>query len=166
MSKVRGFEVVADQHRTAKECFTDEKKGKHYFPVDITLPTRADPRSAGYDFYLPKDLKLLPMQKTIVFTDVKAYMQPDEVLEIYIRSSLAIKNGLMLSNNVGIIDSSYYENEANDGNIGICLYNMTDETVHIDQYERIAQGIFLPFLVSDNGNTDEERQGGIGSTNK
>ena len=164
---MRGFEVVAEKHRTAFEVFTDEKKRQHKFPIEIKLPTRADARSAGYDFYLPKDLKLLPMQKTIVWTDVKAFMQPDELLEIYIRSSLAIKNGLMLSNNVGIVDSSYYSNEGNDGNIGIALVNTTGVTVELKAGERIAQGIFKKYLTADEDvTTSEERVGGFGSSGK
>ena len=168
MSKQRGFEVVAEQHRTAFETFTDEKKRQHKFPKEIKLPIRADSKSAGYDFYLPKDLKLLPMQKTIVWTDVKAYMQPDEVLEIYIRSSLAIKNGIMLSNNVGIIDSSYYNNEGNDGNIGIALVNTSGITVELKEGDRIAQGIFKKYLTIDEEVhlPGEMRVGGIGSSGK
>ncbi len=165
--KVRGFEVVADAHRTVFDVFTDEKGKKHEFNKTITLPTRADAKSAGYDFYLPKELKLLPMQKTIVWTDVKAYMQDDEVLEIYIRSSLAIKNGLMLSNNVGIIDSSYYSNEGNDGNIGIALVNTTGKTVTLTEGQRIVQGVFKKYLVADEDNTlTSERKGGVGSSGK
>jgi len=93
-------------------------------------------------------------------------MQEGEVLILDVRSSIGIKKGLMLANTIGIVDQDYFSNKDNDGNIGICLYNMTDKPVHIEQFERIAQGIFIPFLVSDNGNTDEERTGGIGSTNK
>lgn len=165
--KIRGFEVVNEKHRTAFDIFTDEKKKEHRFPTDIKLPTRSDPRSAGYDFYLPKDITILPHQQIIVFTDVKAYMQPDEVLEIYIRSSLAIKQGLTLSNNVGIIDSSYYENESNDGNIGLALNNTTGKTIKLSAGERVAQGIFKKYLIIDEDtSTSEKRKGGIGSSGK
>ena len=165
MNKQRGFEVVRDSARTAYDVFTDEKKNKHQFPKTITLPTRADPRSAGYDLYVPKDAQLLPAQKTILFTDVKAYMQPDEVLQIFIRSSLAIKQGLMLSNNVGIVDASYYNNEGNDGNIGIPLVNTSGKVIHLKEGERVAQGIFTKFLVADEEQvTSEIRTGGFGST--
>ena len=60
----------------------------------------------------------------------------------------------------------YFSNSDNDGNIGIALHNYTDEVVKIEKGERICQGIFIPFLVADNGNSDKEREGGIGSTNK
>ena len=36
----------------------------------------------------------------------------------------------------------------------------------IKKGDRVGQGMFLSFLVSDNGNTDEIRTGGFGSTNK
>ena len=42
--------------------------------------------------------------------------------------------------------------------------NYGNEEVTIEKGERIAQGIFKQFLVADNGNTDKERIGGMGST--
>lgn len=152
--KTRGFEIVKD------DCRVHADK-------EITLPTRADDRSAGYDFYNPATITLEPAQKTIIFTDVKAYMQNNELLEIYIRSSLAVKKGLMLSNNVGIVDSSYYNNPSNDGNIGIPLVNTSGKKVTIAEGERIAQGIFKNFLVADNDNVlASKRKGGFGSSGK
>lgn len=168
MSKrLRGFESVKESAIQNFEIFTDEKGVKHYFPKEVKLPTRADRRSAGYDFYVPKDIQLLPAQKTIIFTDVKAYMQEDEVLNIYIRSSLGIKNGLMLCNNVGIIDSSYYNNEGNDGNIGIALINTTGVSVTLKAGDRFAQGVFQKFLQADEEEIlQSERIGGMGSSGK
>ena len=165
--RIRGFEVVANAHRTAFDIFTDEKGKKVQFPKDIRLPKRADKRSAGYDFYLPKDITLLPKQKMLIFLDVKAYMEDDEVLELYIRSSLAVKQGIMLSNNVGIVDSSYYSNDGNDGNIGISLVNTSGVTVELKAGERIVQGIFKKYLTVDNEEVlNDERNGGIGSSGK
>ena len=150
-TKIRGFEVVSDSFRKHKD-------------VEIKLPIRATKISAGYDFSSPISITIQPKSKEIIWTDVKSYMQEGEVLILDVRSSIGIKKGLMLANTIGIVDQDYFSNINNDGNIGICLYNMTDEPVYIEQFERIAQGIFIPFLVSDNGNTDEERIGGIGSS--
>lgn len=167
MDRERGFEVVADKHRTAFDVYTDEKGRKHQFPVEIKLPTRADNRSSGYDFYLPKDLKLLPMQATIVWLDVKAYMKNDEEVLMFIRSSLAIKNGLMIRNCVGKIDASYYNNPDNDGNIGVSLINTTGITVELKAGERICQGTFYKYLTADNDEVlSDVRTGGFGSSGK
>ena len=151
VEEVRGFKVVSDEFR------------KHS-NVEIQLPTRGSKISAGYDFYLPCDLILQPGEKTCVWSDVKAYMQEGEVLMLHVRSSIGIKKGLMLSNITGVIDADYYNNPNNNGNIGIALYNYSNETVELKRGERICQGVFIPFLVADNGNTDKERVGGIGST--
>lgn len=148
--KTRGFEVVSNEFRETNE--------------EITLPTRASKISAGYDFYSPIDIIIQPHSKVCIWSDVKAYMQEGEVLLLYVRSSIGIKRGLRLSNGTGVIDADYYSNSDNDGNIGISLHNYTDESVTISKGERICQGIFIPFLVADNGNTDKERVGGIGST--
>ena len=48
----------------------------------------------------------------------------------------------------------------------MCLSNYSDKDVLIRKGERIAQGIFIKYLPSDNGNSTENRTGGIGSTNK
>lgn len=150
MNKIRGFEVIKNSMRKTLG--------------DIILPTRGSKTSAGYDFYSTEEFTLQPQESKLIWTDIKAYMQEEEVLELYVRSSIGIKKSLMLKNLTGIIDADYYENESNDGNIGICLYNYGDKEVSIEKGERIAQGIFKQFLLADNGNTDKKRTGGTGST--
>ncbi len=153
LNRGRGFEMVSDNHRVHAEA-------------EIQLPIRGDSRSAGYDFYCPVDVVLQPGERKLVFTDVKAYMQEDEVLMLYVRSSVGVKKGVVLSNGTGVIDSSYYNNESNDGNIGLPLYNTTDKVVEFKAGERIAQGIFMNYLVADNDSLlHDSRKGGFGSSN-
>lgn len=149
--KQRGFEIVAKKHR------------KH--STSINLPVRSTQDSAGYDFYLPTDVVIKPRETEVVFSDVKAYMQPNEVLMVFVRSSIGIKKNVVLANGTGIIDADYYSNPSNDGNIGLPLHNNSDETVILKAGERVAQGVFVPFLIADTGNTNNLRQGGTGSTN-
>lgn len=147
--KLRGFENVILKHM--KSPYSE-------------LPEQGSVGSAGYDFKMPIDTILKPGEKILVFTNVKAYMQNDEVLELYIRSSLGVKKGLVLSNQVGIIDSDYYSNSSNDGNIGIPLRNTSSDVIHLKKGEKVAQGIFKHFLRSDNCNSIHSRTGGFGST--
>lgn len=162
--RLRGFEQVAQEHRKHYEDATVAgKKQRHYY--DIQTPVRADDRSAGYDFFCPRDITLLPAQKMLVFTDVKAYMQEDEVLMLYPRSSLGVKQGLMLSNTAGVIDASYYSNEGNDGNIGLALLNTSGRAIELKAGQRIVQGIFTKYLTADEDSTlGESRKGGVGSS--
>ena len=86
---------------------------------------------------------------------------------LYVRSSLGIKHGIVLSNGTGVIDSSFYNNPSNNGNIGIALHNTSDKVVVIKQGDRIIQGVFIKYLVADNDNViHENRIGGIGSSNR
>lgn len=150
----RGFEVIKDKHRKHSD-------------VEIQLPTRGDSRSAGYDFYSNETITLQPNQSHLFWTDVKAYMSDDEVLSIHVRSSIGTKKDLMLKNTTGIIDSSYYENIDNDGNISICLVNIGKDIQKIEKGERIAQGIFTKYLITDNDVClKSERTGGFGSSGK
>ena len=147
--KVRGFEVVTDKKRKTAD--------------DITLPTRGSSTAMAYDFYANEDYIIEPNNIAKVWTDVKAYMLNDECLILNVRSSMGGK--WMLANTQGWIDQDYYSNESNDGNIGIFLKNISGETQTIHKGDRIAQGAFFKFLVADNGNTDNIRTGGFGSTN-
>ena len=145
----RGFEVVVSEKRKTNG--------------EVTLPTRGSSKAMAYDFYATEDFVVLPNSIAKVWTDVKAYMQENECLILNVRSSMGGK--FMLANTSGWIDADYYSNEGNDGNIGIFLKNISDEVQRIKKGDRIAQGAFFNFLVADNGNTDNVRTGGFGSTN-
>lgn len=150
----------------------EEKVSRKFYPVknapaDTVLPKRKTAKSAGYDFVLPCDVRLNPRSvSAIIPTNVKAFMPDDEVLMLYIRSSIGIKHHVTLANGTGIIDADYFSNPDNDGNIGICLQNNSDEIVSFKKGERIMQGIFVKYAVCDSDDTNEVRKGGFGSTGK
>lgn len=145
----RGFEMVNKNMRKQK-----------YFH----MPTRGTKFSAGYDFYSPEEYIVKPNEIVKIWTDVKAYMQSNEFLMLDVRSSLSGK--FMLANTIGIVDSDYYGNSNNDGNIGIFLKNISEQTQIIKKDDRIAQGIFLEYFTADNDHYSSEiRKGGHGSTN-
>ena len=92
-------------------------------------------------------------------------MQDDEVLLINIRSSVGIKKSIVLSNIQGVIDSDFYSNPTNDGEIMIALTNIGDKVQVIEPNARVAQGIFMKYLVADKDEVvNEKRTSGIGST--
>lgn len=162
------FHVVADNHRKLFQVFEDTKtKKRHQFPRDIILPQRGTARSAGYDFTLTEDVDFLPNQVTIIVTDIKFECADDEYLEMNIRSNLGVKHGLMIANTTGIIDSDYFENPDNDGNIMIAIRNLSGITYKAKAGERIAQGIIKGYkITSDDSPKSVERLGGVGSTGK
>lgn len=60
----------------------------------------------------------------------------------------------------------YFENPNNDGNIGVFLLNISDDIQNIHKGDRIAQGMFINFLITDDDDVNTERVGGFGSTGK
>ena len=147
--KTRGFEI----------CKGYEDKA--------TLPKRADNGSCGYDFHIiSNDDTYIHPNETVKFeTGVKAYMPQDEYLAVHVRSSVGIKKNIVLSNVTGIIDSSFYNNPTNEGNICIALTNIGDKVQVIEPNARVAQGIFMKYLVADKDEVvNETRTSGIGST--
>ena len=153
MEKVRGFEIA--------KGFEDKQ---------INLPVRKTKYSAGYDIEAAEDTVIPSFKKgmapTLIKTGIKAYMQDDEFLALYNRSSNPKKKGLILANSVGIIDKDYYENPDNDGHIMFAFYNIKEEDVVIKKGEAIGQGIFKKFFAIDNDSAEGERVGGFGSTSK
>ena len=92
-------------------------------------------------------------------------MEDDEVLLIDIRSSMGIKKSIVLANVQGVIDADFVDNPDNDGEIMIALTNIGDRAQAIEPNARVAQGVFIKYLTTDNDEVDAERVGGVGSTN-
>lgn len=151
MEKKRGFEIA-----------------KGFEDKGIVLPERKTKYSAGYDIAAAEDTMIpvfKPGQKPVlVKTGLKAYCQPDEFFMLFNRSSNPVKKGLVMANSVGIIDADYYGNEDNDGHIMFSFFNIKDCDIEIKKGERIGQGIFHKYFITDTDSANSERKGGFGST--
>ena len=146
----RFFEVIKDEFR--------KNDG------EIKLPTRATEHSAGYDFYSPVDCIIQPDESIMIWTDVKAHMYYDNALLLIPRSSMG-KHRIMIANTVGLIDSDYYGNPDNDGNIGFNLLNKGTTPYEIKVGDRIGQGVFIKYGTVKDDSASGTRTGGYGSTN-
>ena len=153
MERIRGFEIA-----------------KGFEDKGINLPERKTKCSAAYDLEAAEDVVVPSFKKgmkaTLISTGLKAYMQEDEVLYLYAKSSGFGKKGIMLSNAVGVIDADYYENEDNDGNIMFSVINLKDEDLYIKKGDAIGQAMFGKYLKADNDEATGVRKGGLGSTSK
>jgi dUTP pyrophosphatase len=168
--RIRGFEVC-----------------KGYEDKDIILPVRKTGASVGYDFESAEDVVVPSIWKTVFInaskflkgetdyetikptllkTGVKAYYQEDEGLFLANRSSHPFKKGLVLANSIGIIESDYYQNPDNDGNLMFAYYNFFPVDTVIKKHDVIGQGYFQKFLVTDDDKAEGQRLGGFGSTDK
>ena len=129
------------------------------------LPKRKTKYSAGYDFESLIDITLKPGERKIMPTGIKYVSEIDDMLMIFVRSSLGFKYNIRLCNQVGIVESDYYNNPSNEGHVMIAIQNEGDKDFVINKGDRFAQGIFTKFLVTDNEEeVSEKRVGGMGST--
>ena len=132
----------------------------------VNFPKRKTKQSAGYDIESAVNVVITPGETKLIPTGIKVYMDENEWLGIYIRSSLAIKYGLILANSVAVIDSDYYNNPDNEGHIMLPIRNVFEMPYTVKKGDRIAQGIFHRYYKVDGDKTDGSRIGGIGSTGK
>lgn len=131
------------------------------------IPRRSTKHSAGYDFESLIDFTLKPGEIKKIPLGVKANMNFNEVLLIVVRSSQGFKYNVRMCNQVGVIDSDYYNNSENEGHIWVKLENHGDKDYIVSKGDKICQGIFINFLTVDNEEKIEEiRTNGIGSTGR
>lgn len=166
---------------------------KGYEEKGINLPKRGTAHSAGYDFEAAENIEIptiwrtaltyfkkfdffafgpghgvqIPkFEGTLIKTGVKAYFEEDEKLNLYARSSIFNKFGLILANGVGVVESDYADNPSTDGNIMFNYINFGLKTIVIKKGEKIGQGVFSKFLITDDDKAEGVRTGGFGSTDK
>ena len=144
---------------------SSEEAGSVY--EELKLPRRATRGSAGYDIFSPVDFELDPGEEIKIATGMRCRMDEDTVLLIVPRSSLGFKYRFQLNNTVGVIDSDYYYSD-NEGHIFIRFTNDSKNgaVLSISKGQALAQGIFVRYGITEDDDTEELRNGGIGSTDE
>lgn len=132
--------------------------------TSIELPTRATVGSAGYDFKAPFGFTLARGESIIIPTGIKAFMQIDNELKVYPRSSLGFKYEMRIANTVPKIDADYFDNPKNEGHIFIKIINGNVDSLTINKGDAFCQGSFYEYLLTDDDSAFGVREGGIGST--
>lgn len=132
----------------------DRFKGEDYYGFinPITLDEMAK---------LTKELK---SKITLVSTGMKCYLEPNQYLELSVRSSTPLKHWLIMGNSVGIIDSDYCDNPDNEGEIFFQLINFSPFAIQLKRGDKIGQGIIKTYGVIDDDEASGKRVGGFGST--
>lgn len=133
---------------------------------NAVIPKRGSDQAAGYDLYACLDTEsctIMPHETVKIGTGLSIEVPVGYFGGIFARSGLATKSGLRPANCVGVADSDYR------GEYIIALHNDTDKVQRINQHERIAQLVIMPFLSVDFQEIEEldetgRGSGGFGST--
>jgi len=123
-------------------------------------PTHKTLGSAGADLVCAKTVTIQPNQTALVSTGayVPSGLPSGIALLLMIRSSIAYKRRLILSNGVGLIDSDYPDE------IMAMMTNLNTEPVTLEKGERIAQLVPVQYVYGVFPVANNERSGGFGST--
>lgn len=132
------------------------------------LPTYATPGSAGLDLRACIDapITIAAGQTILIPTGLAIHLaDPNYAAMILPRSGMGHKNGIVLGNLVGLIDSDY------QGQLMISTWNRGHHEFTLQPMERLAQLIIVPvmqvdFEVVDEFSDSERGTGGFGSTGK
>ena len=149
------------------EQFKKDIKDDKELYESYSLPKRNTRNSAGYDFFALFDYTLKPKEIMKIPTGIKVSMESDDVLFLIDRSSMGFKYNVRMCNQVGVIDQDYYNNSSNEGHMWIRIQNEGDKDYVVKKGEAMIQGIFMKYLKTDDDiESNQERNGGFGSTNK
>jgi dUTP pyrophosphatase len=135
-------------------------------PHAFALPTYQTEGAAGADLCAAIDMPIIlkPLERTLIPTGLRIELPQGYEAQIRPRSGLALKNGIILPNSPGTIDSDYR------GEIKVIIMNMGHEDFIIENGMRIAQMVISPvqqvrFNLVDTVSLETVRgENGFGST--
>ena len=132
------------------------------------LPAYATEGSAGLDLRacIEAPITIEPGATVLIPTGLAIHLaDPGYAAMILPRSGMGHKNGIVLGNLVGLIDSDY------QGQLMVSTWNRGQAAFTLTPMERLAQLIVVPVLqvgfnIVDEFDTSERGAGGFGSTGK
>ena len=147
--------------RTVKLRILDPRIGREY-----PLPAYATAGSAGMDLRacLEAPLTLQPGGAELIATGISIYIADPALAAMLLpRSGLGHKNGIVLGNLVGLIDSDY------QGPLMVSVWNRGTQSFIINPGDRIAQMVIVPvvqvaFEVVEDFSATARGAGGFGSS--
>jgi len=132
------------------------------------LPAYATPGSAGLDLRacIDEPLTVKPGEASLIATGLSIHIaDPGLCAMLLPRSGLGHKQGIVLGNLVGLIDSDY------QGPLMVSCWNRGAAAVTIQPMDRIAQMVIVPvvqaqFRIVEAFGASERGEGGFGSTGR
>ena len=129
---------------------------------NAVLPVRGSGLAAGYDLASAEDIVVPARGKAIAKTDLAMAIPLGHYGRIAPRSGFSWKKHTDIG--AGVIDADYR------GNVGVVIFNHSDEDISVSQGDRVAQLIIeqisTPVVEDVEGDLDDTQrgEGGFGST--
>jgi len=131
---------------------------------DLPLPAYQTKGAVAFDLYTRIDKVIYPKTIEKLPSNLIIQVPENHALIIANRSSLAVKRGLTLANNIGIVDQDYCGPK---DEIHLHLYNFTDKPIFVKRGERLCQALIIPIEKATFKETEQiaaNSRGGFGTT--
>ena len=129
-------------------------------------PEYAYESDSGFDLRSTEDLWIQSNDRKLIPTGLRFDIPDGYEIQVRSKSGLALKQGLMVLNSPGTVDSGY------QGEVKVIIFNTTNERIKIEKGQKIAQAVLCPVVngkwvnlikVEEIGEKDRNNQG-FGST--
>ena len=130
---------------------------------DAILPKYANEGDAGADLFAIEEVVIKARSRALIKTGIALELPKNTEAQIRSRSGLALKSGIFVLNSPGTIDEGY------KGEVGIILYNSTDEDFVVTKHMKVAQMVIKPvhqfdFVEVEELSESARSDNGFGST--
>jgi dUTP pyrophosphatase len=133
---------------------------------DNKEPEYAYKSDSGFDLRSTEEMWVQANDRKLIPTGLKFDIPDGYEIQVRSKSGLALKQGLMVLNSPGTVDSGY------QGEVKVIIFNTTNERIKIEKGQKIAQAVLCPVVngkwvnlikVEEIGEKDRNNQG-FGST--
>jgi dUTP pyrophosphatase len=107
---------------------------------DNKEPEYAYESDSGFDLRSTEELWVQANSRLLVPTGLRFDIPDGYEIQVRSKSGLALKQGLMVLNSPGTVDSGY------QGEVKVIIFNTTNERIKIEKGQKIAQAVLCPVV--------------------
>lgn len=103
-------------------------------------PEYAYESDSGFDLRSTEEIWIQANDRKLIPTGLRFDIPEGYEIQVRSKSGLALKQGLMVLNSPGTVDSGY------QGEVKVIMFNTTNERVKIEKGQKIAQAVLCPVM--------------------
>lgn len=103
-------------------------------------PEYAYESDSGFDLKSTEEIWIQPQDRKLIPTGLCFDIPDGFEIQVRSKSGLALKQGLMVLNSPGTVDSGY------QGEVKVIIFNTTNERIKIEKGQKIAQAVLCPVV--------------------
>ena len=107
---------------------------------DNEQPEYAYESDSGFDLRSTEELWVQANDRKLIPTGLRFDIPEGYEIQVRSKSGLALKQGLMVLNSPGTVDSGY------QGEVKVIIFNTTNERIKIEKGQKIAQAVLCPVV--------------------